>query len=404
MKLARLLSLSRCYVSPSNRCNEEAKMVETGNSSGNEDSLFSSTKSVELLAAKNATLRLRAANGHVYSFTDLTSANGATNFGHLNPAFDLLDTLSSDFAPPFLPPTAQSYSQWLCRRLRLDDYSLHFRIGGQAALAAALRTAQQARPGKILTLQGSRHFALKDFPGNTVRIVPGDEFRDWDQISCLLYEPVQTANGYAALPLPWLRSLSRAAQSAGVCVIADEIECGFFRFGKLSLASSEFLRPDVYLFGNSISNGVYPLAVIVLPSAMNDHLVEDPDDDSLLVSTLGLRAAEQVAHYVDSNDMENLVVRIFAALSDSVERLAANPFLSAFNLAGPTLSFAVREARAAELVMACRSRGVLVTAAADGHRIKIAPPLTIPRDQLMNALKTLEQVAEMLPARTAPMQ
>jgi hypothetical protein len=77
-----------------------------------------------VLAAKNATLRLRAPSGHVFSFTDLTSASGAVNFGHLNPAIDPFASLASDIAASFYPPAAASFADWLCGKLGLDAHTV----------------------------------------------------------------------------------------------------------------------------------------------------------------------------------------------------------------------------------------------------------------------------------------
>jgi diaminobutyrate-2-oxoglutarate transaminase len=181
-------------------------------------------------------------------------------------------------------------------------------------------------------------------------------------------------------------------------VIADEIQCGFYRFGKLSLASSEYLRPDFYLFGNSMTNGIYPLFAIVAPKEIEDSFQAEIDDwkPTFQTASLGIQAAESVAHFIDANDIEAQVKQVHSGLSQVSERLAANPNLSTFHLAGPTLSVEVRDGRALELVQACEERCVLVGAGANGRRLRVAPPITIPPDQLTHALKLLEQAVNAL--------
>ena len=377
----------------------------------------SSSQSFELLAAKNATLRLRAPSGHVYSFTDLTSADGLVNFGHLNPAIEPLAELASDVAPGFYPPAAASYAAWLCAKLGLTEHTVLFRVGKEAAVAAAIALAQKHRPGKILAIDGSIHIpgesglesAVQSDRESVLRIQPGAEFTAWNQVSCVLYEPIQTAAGYVPLPLPWLRGLSQNAQAAGVLVIADETEAGFFRFGKLSLAASEFLRPDLFLFGNSMTNGVYPAFAVVHPISLEPH----GNSSAFPTAAIGFAAAEAVARYIDAAAIEPdfginaglgfaavaepaisaRIAGINSLLSQAGERLAANPALTAFNLAGPTLSLEVRNSRAAELAAACKANGILVGIGSTGRRIRIAPPITIPTDQLKTALKVIEKVA-----------
>jgi acetylornithine/succinyldiaminopimelate/putrescine aminotransferase len=176
-------------------------------------------------------------------------------------------------------------------------------------------------------------------------------------------------------------------------VIADEIQCGFYRFGFLSIAQQENLNPDIYLFSKSITNGIYPTSVVVYPQDF--HRVLPAGDDywnhTFQTASLGLEAAVAVAAYIDSTDIAGKIAVIHAALARSVERLATNPDLSAFHLAGPTLSLAVRDNRGHDVIRKCEQRGVLIFGGGGGKRIRIAPPITIPEDQLTAALEIIEE-------------
>lgn len=375
-------------------------MVSTGTSPGPKRAIFPSPRPYEVLAAKNATLRLRAPSGHVFSFTDLTSASGAVNFGHLNPAIDPFASLASDIAASFYPPAAASFADWLCGKLGLDAHTVLYQVGGVPAVSAAVDMARRTRPGNVLVIAGSSHDprgnARNTRAGDSFqRIAAGTEFNAWDEVSCLVYEPIQGAGCSAPLPLPWLRSLSLAAQAAGVLAIADEIQCGFFRFGSLSMAAGAYLQPDIFLFGNSMTNGIYPLTAVVCPAALGSAFLagERRGEHTFQTASLGFQAADCVAKYIDSTDIERQVEQIHSILSQAGERLAANPRLCSFHLAGPTLSLEVRDGRAGELVKACEERCVLV-GWGGGGRVRIAPPTTIPLEQLTSALKIVDQAAD----------
>jgi acetylornithine/succinyldiaminopimelate/putrescine aminotransferase len=387
-------------------------VVDTGTPLELKHEILSYSRHYEVLAALNATVRLRGPSRHVFSFTDLTSAHGAVNFGHMNPAIDPFATRVSDLVSSIYPPSAASYAQWLLKNLALSTHTVLYQAGEGVTVSAAIAMAQRIRPGKVLAVDGSVHSGLSHGleagrekltldvrnSESVAWLTPGSEFSAWDDVSCLLYEPIQGACGNVPLPLPWLRGLSQSAQSAGVAVIADEIQSGFYRFGKLSLASSEYLRPDFYLFGNSMTNGIYPLFAIVAPKAIEDAFPAEIDGwkPTFQTASLGIQAAESVARFIDSNDIEAQVTQIHSTLSQASERLAANPRLSAFHLAGPTLSLEVRSGRAAQLVQACEERCVLVSAGSRGRRVRVAPPITIPPDQLAHALNLFEQAVNTL--------
>jgi acetylornithine/succinyldiaminopimelate/putrescine aminotransferase len=378
----------------------------------------------EVLAAKNATLRLRAPDGKVYTFTDLMCAHGAVNFGHMNPAIDPFTSLTSDLTACFYPPSATNYATWLLNKLKLKNYSVLYRIGVASAVSSAIAVAQHIRPGKILKIEGSSHGhggnsspeasngrpasighasftdsqAARHLDAKTLSIPAGGEFSAWEEVSCLLYEPIQSGSGYAPLPLAWLRTLSQSARDAGVTVIADETESGFYRFGFLSTAQQENLNPDIYLFGKSLTNGIYPTSVVVCPQGLERALTAADGccEPTFQSSSLGPGAAEAVAAYIDSTDVAGKIAVIHGLLADSVEVLARNPALCEFHLAGPTLSLEVRNGRASEVILKCEERGVLVSGEASGRRIRIAPPITIPEDHLTAALEILLQAAHSL--------
>jgi len=166
----------------------------------------------------------------------------------------------------------------------------------------------------------------------------------------------------------------------------------------LSLAASEFLRPDIYLFGNSMTNGIFPLFAVVCSEAIESSLQADEDGwrPTFQTSSLGLQAADCVAQYIDATDIPALLTPIHALLSKTGEKLAAIPRLEALHLAGPTLSLGVRDGRGEELVLACEARGVLVSGGAGGRRVSIAPPITIAPEQLQVALRMVVQAAKTL--------
>jgi acetylornithine/succinyldiaminopimelate/putrescine aminotransferase len=371
------------------------------------------------MAAKNATLRLRAPDRKIYSFTDLMCAYGAVNFGHMNPSIDPYSSLTSDLVACFYPPNAAIYATWLLNKLKLKSHSVLYQVGGSFAVSSAVAMAQRIRPGKILTIDGSFHglgvdtlaassrgriASLQESPlvklvdESILRIPAGSEFSAWDQVSCLLYEPIQGANGYVPLPLAWLRALSQSAQAAGVTVIADEIQCGFFRFGFLSIAQQENLSPDIYLFSNSMTNGIYPTSVVLYPQDFHRALPAGDNywNHTFQTASLGLDAALAVAAYIDSTDIAGKIAVVHGIHASTVERLAPNPDLSAFHLAGPTLSFAVRDRCGPQVIRKCEERGVLIFGGAAGHRIRIAPPITIPEEQLTAALTIIEEAANSL--------
>ncbi|WP_460060574.1 aminotransferase class III-fold pyridoxal phosphate-dependent enzyme [Streptomyces sp. YKOK-I1] len=367
-----------------------------------------------LLGARNATLTLAAPGEAPHDYTDLMSAYGAVNFGHRNPDIDPAAGMTADLSGCFYPPEADTVADWLCERLGLPDHRVLFQIGGSFAVSTSLALAARARPGRILAMQGAFHglgqdtlaatgiqhdIALQAGPGvtqlgqNVDFLAPGAPVPDWEPYSCLLFEPVQGANGYVPLPREWLRGLAGQARAAGVVVIADEVQSGYYRHGELSVARSWGLTPDILLFSKSMTNGAYPLSAVVFDSGLG-HGAPDPIRlaHTFQTGVLGYRAAAAVTRYLDAAPVADLVAGVERRLRASADTLEALGGVRRVHVTGPTLSFEVPGGLGREVVGRCFLDGVIAFVGGHrGERIRIAPPVTIPPDQLADALNTLTE-------------
>ena len=359
----------------------------------------------------NATLTLSRRDGISEEFTDLCSSYGAVNFGHCNENIRIPERPSVDLVPGIYPPEAERFAVWLTDALGLTDFKVLFQVGGSFAVSAALSLAQHRRPGKVLAIEGGFHgLGLDALSVTTAQrslalqetllrqsldqfvdvLSPGETDIDWSGVSCLIFEPIQGARGYVPLDADWLRGLCEQAQNAGVTIIADEIQCGYYRFGDFSVARKWGLDPDVLLFSKSMTNGLYPFSAVVYRQILEEGI----GDGAVLAHTfqtsaLGCYAACAVADYIDFHDVDADCRRVAGPLTDAAARIVESDRAEDIYQIGPSLSF--RPAiNAGDLVKACFDDRVLILGGGiDGERIRIAPPLTIETKALQRALEVL---------------
>ena len=361
--------------------------------------------------ALNANLTLSRADGSTEEFTDLCSSYGAVNFGHCNEDIRLPAQPGCDLVAGIYPPEAERFARWLTNTLDLSDFRVLFQVGGSFAVSTALSLALRNRPGKILAIEGGFHglgldalsattaqrsMALQETPvrqalTSFVEVLkPGEMGVDWSGISCLIFEPIQGARGYVPLDADWLRELCAQAKAAGVVVIADEIQCGFYRFGDFSVSRNMGLNPDVLLFSKSMTNGLYPFSAVVyrhtLEAAIGEGVVLA---HTFQTSAMGCYAACAVADYLDSHDVEADCRRVAKPLADAAERITENNWAQDIYQIGPALSFRPMM-NAGDLVKQCFANRVLILGGGmAGERIRIAPPLTIGTEDLQRALEVM---------------
>lgn len=83
-----------------------------------------------------------------------------------------------------------------------------------------------------------------------------------DQIAAIVIEPVQGEGGFMVAPPGFLRSLKALCEKHGILFIADEIQTGFCRTGKMFAVEHDGVTPDLMIIAKSIAAGM-PLSGVV---------------------------------------------------------------------------------------------------------------------------------------------
>jgi 4-aminobutyrate aminotransferase/(S)-3-amino-2-methylpropionate transaminase len=91
-----------------------------------------------------------------------------------------------------------------------------------------------------------------------------------EQVAAILFEPVQGEGGFIVPPVEFVTGLRAIADKHGIVLIADEVQCGFGRTGKMFATEYFGIEPDILLTAKSIASGM-PLAAITGKAEIMDH-------------------------------------------------------------------------------------------------------------------------------------
>ena len=210
-----------------------------------------------------------------------------------------------------------------------------------------------------------------------------------------LFEPVQGEGGVVIPPQGYLRSVRELCTRHDVLMMADEIQTGLGRTGKLLACEHEGVRPDVVALGKALSGGMYPVSAVL---ASREVLgVFEPGDHG---STFGGNplacavAREALRVIVD----EHLCERA-AELGDYLLarlREIESPHVALCRGRGLLVGIVLKPQAggARRFIEALQERGVL---AKDTHGtvIRLAPPLVITQEELDWALDRIAEVLAM---------
>lgn len=218
-----------------------------------------------------------------------------------------------------------------------------------------------------------------------------------EETAAIVFEPVQGEGGYVVPPRKFFDELRRVAGKHGILLIADEVQSGMGRTGKMWASEHFDLVPDILAVAKGIASGL-PLGATVaradlmnwIPGAHASTFGGNPVACAAALTTIALLQEGLVENAARMGE------HMMARLRTWPERLPCVGDVRGLGLMiGIEL---VRDQRTKEKAPALRDRvlsmaferGVLVLGAGD-NTIRLCPPLVITRDQCEFALDTLEE-------------
>jgi 4-aminobutyrate aminotransferase len=212
---------------------------------------------------------------------------------------------------------------------------------------------------------------------------------DPQSLACAVLEPVQGEGGFIPMPLDYLPRLRELLDAHGILFVADEVQTGIGRTGRVWAVEHYDVAPDLLVAGKSIGGGL-PLASVTGRAELMD--VPAPGG---LGGTFGGSPVSCAAALATLEVLLDVLPRaepIAARVRERLERVA--PEGADVRGLGPMLALELPEQtpdRAAAVITAARERGlVLLSCGLYGNVIRLHVPLTISDEDLEAGLAILE--------------
>lgn len=209
-----------------------------------------------------------------------------------------------------------------------------------------------------------------------------------------LVEPIQGEAGVVVPPQGYLKAAAALCADHNALFIADEIQTGLGRTGKLFCFEWEGVRPDMVIIGKALGGGVYPVSAVLASEEI--MTVFSPGTHG---STFG---GNPLAAAVGRAALEVLVDEQLPARSAELgawfmEQLRAidSPHIAEVRGRGLMIGVVVKDESgpARPFCEALKARGILAKETHD-QVIRFAPPLTITKAQLQSVLPIVAEVLE----------
>jgi len=211
-------------------------------------------------------------------------------------------------------------------------------------------------------------------------------------VVAILVEPIQGESGIRIPPEGWLWELAALGREHRVLLLADEIQSGLGRTGKLFACEHEDVRPDVVIVGKALSGGFYPVSGILADDEVMGVFHPGDHGSTFGGNPLGAAVARAALRVLVEEKMIASSAELGAWL---LERLRAIDHPKVREVRGRGLWIGVElhpEAGGARPWCEALAREGILCKETHEHVIRFAPPLCIAREELEWALPRIERV------------
>lgn len=224
------------------------------------------------------------------------------------------------------------------------------------------------------------------------------------QVAAIIFEPVQGEGGFNVAPKELVAAVRRLCDEHGIVMIADEVQSGFARTGKLFAMDHYVDKPDLMTMAKSLAGGM-PLSGVVGNAQIMDAPAPGGLGGTYAGNPLAVAAAHAVLDIIDNEALceraQFLGERLLATLQEVkgwcpalVEARGVGSMIAAefFDPATGEPSAAIAQ----KIQQQALEQGLLLlTCGQYGNVIRFLYPLTIPDAQFSRALTILQSVTRL---------
>ena len=230
------------------------------------------------------------------------------------------------------------------------------------------------------------------------------KFHTSDNVTLFIAEPVMGEGGIIVPPTGYFKKVKEILEQYGILFVADEVQSGFGRTGKMFAIQHYDTEPDIMVMAKGIADG-FPLSCFIAREEIADSF--KPGDH---LSTFGgnpVSCAASLANirFMEENDIPLKATRKGEDLMKALKKLNPREFAIG-EVRGKGLMIGVEVVKdgksktpaaeeAKKIRAALREKGVLIGVGGTfANVLRIQPPLTITDEELAKCIDALKEVME----------
>ena len=227
-----------------------------------------------------------------------------------------------------------------------------------------------------------------------------NELKD-KNVAAFMVEPIQGEAGVIVPDDGYLAGVRKLCTKYNVLYIADEVQTGIARTGKMLASDYEDARPDILILGKALSGGVLPISAVLADDDIMLCIKPGEHGSTFGGNPLACKVAQSALEVVIEEDLAKNAAELGEVFrSELSKRLLENKLVKLIRGKGLLNAIVINDTEdsstAWDICLALRDNGLLAKPT-HGNIIRFAPPLVINKKQLLlcidiivNTLNTFE--------------
>ncbi|MGB3975951.1 MAG: ornithine--oxo-acid transaminase [bacterium] len=210
--------------------------------------------------------------------------------------------------------------------------------------------------------------------------------------AAFMVEPIQGEGGVDVPPEGYLKACYDVCKAKNVLFVADEIQSGLGRTGKMLACEHESVRPDVVIIGKALSAGTVPVSAVLSDKEVLGLFKPGDHGSTYGGAPLGCRAAREALKVLVEEKMVENSAKLGKYLMEKLQKIKS-PHVDFFRGKGLWIGVVLKKSAggARRFCEALMKEGLLCKET-HVHIIRLAPPLCITKEELDWALERIEKV------------
>jgi ornithine--oxo-acid transaminase len=232
-------------------------------------------------------------------------------------------------------------------------------------------------------------------PYNDLKALEEILAQDAQNIAAFLVEPIQGEAGVYVPDENFLKNASELCKKYNVLFIADEVQTGIARTGKLIACHHEDVQPDILILGKALSGGMYPVSAVLANNEIMNVIKPGQHGSTFGGNPIACAVAVAALNVIEEENLSERAEELGKLFRAEIEKVIEKSELIT-KVRGKGLLNAIlindtpESSTAWNICLKLKENGLLAKPT-HGNIIRLAPPLVITEEQLLDCVRIIER-------------